>query len=176
MSNQSSDYRPARRIVWQSGVQPPGTQGVPNQSSSFRKFAGIQTVREVDGDPSIDASVLEVSNGSLTESAPGVATVVTGGGAGSGIRFRELDGSPNVSPVDDVIVPNGTILSVAGSTIRLSFRPDSDYAGSFELAGAGPSTGDIPDGKWGWWWDLTRGKLFLVRNRGGTLLYVEGTC
>jgi hypothetical protein len=174
VSNQSSDYSPARRIVWQSGVQPPGTQGVPNQSSSFRKFSGIQTVREVDGSPSIEASILEVDNGTLSEPSPGVARITTSGGTSS-IRFREFDGSPDVGTVDDVIVPNNTIVSVAGNTIRLSFREDVDYAGSFELASS-PSTGDIPAGKWGWWWDTTRSKLFLVRNQGGALHYVEATC
>ena len=110
------------------------------------------------------------------ELADDVLAKIAAAGGGGTLRVRELDGSPNVTPVEDIIVPNGTMVSVAGSTIRLSFREDVDYAGSFELAPAGPSTGDIPDGKWGWWWDTTNNQLWLVRNRGGTLHYVEATC
>lgn len=39
MSNQTSLYRPERDTSWQRGVQPPGTTGVPNQTSSFPKRA-----------------------------------------------------------------------------------------------------------------------------------------
>lgn len=50
--------------------------------------------------------------------------------------------------------------------------PDNtDYAGSFE--GPSVSTGNIPDGKWGYWWDTVNFQQFLVRNRAGTLYYVE---
>ena len=121
MSNQSSDYNPPRRIVWQSGVQPPGTQGVPNQSSSFRKFAGIQTVREIDGDPSIDADVLEVSNGTLTEPSPGIARVTTGGGGGS-IRVRETDGSPDIDPTTIITVPADSLTNPSAGEAELSFN------------------------------------------------------
>ena len=88
MSNQTSGFRPPRRIVWQSGVQPPGTTGVPNQSSSFKRFGGIPIVREIDGDPSIEeVQILEVSNGTLTNPGPGIARIETGA---SGREFREF--------------------------------------------------------------------------------------
>jgi hypothetical protein len=47
----------------------------------------------------------------------------------------------------------------------------ADYAGKFE--GTTIGTGDIADGKWGWWWNTTLTKMFQVRNRGGTLYAVE---
>jgi hypothetical protein len=49
----------------------------------------------------------------------------------------------------------------------------SDYAGKFETASIG--TGDIPNGKWGWWWQTTTSELWLVRNRSNVLYYVEAT-
>lgn len=46
-----------------------------------------------------------------------------------------------------------------------------DYVGRFE----GPTigTGDIPDTKWGWWYDTVNARLLIVRNRGGVLYGVE---
>ena len=85
MSNQTSGYRPPRRIVWQKGVQPPGTTGVPNQSSSFPKKEGISVIRELDGNPTItDATILEVSNGTLSSPSPGIARLNTGGASADG--------------------------------------------------------------------------------------------
>lgn len=120
MSNQSSNYNPPRRVVWQSGVQPPGTQGVPNQSSSFRRFSGIQIVREVDGDPSIEAEILEVTNGTLSEPVPGVARVDTGGG-GASVTVQEEDGSPSVS-VGTITVPNDSLVDGGGGNAVLSYN------------------------------------------------------
>lgn len=92
--------------------------------------------------------------------------------SGGAIRVREVDGSPDVDPVDDIRVPSGSIVSVAGSTIQFLF---ADYVGSFELAAPGPGTGDIPEGRWGFWYDTTNGQQWLVRNRGGVLRCVELT-
>ncbi|HUV47784.1 MAG TPA: hypothetical protein VMX11_02300 [Actinomycetes bacterium] len=48
----------------------------------------------------------------------------------------------------------------------------ADYAGRFETASIG--TGDIPDGKWGWWFDTNvPNRLLHIRNRGGTLYATE---
>lgn len=114
MSNQTSGYRPPRRIAWQKGVQPPGSTGVPNQSSSFPKRSGIDIVREVDGSPSIDATVLEVSNGSLTEPSPGTARVDTS--SGSTLTVRETDGTPTVVNVDTLTFANdGSVASGPGA-------------------------------------------------------------
>jgi len=143
---------------------------VPNQSSSFRKFAGIQTVREIDGSPSIDASILEVSNGTLTEPSPGVARITTGGG-GDGIRVREVDGTPDVDPCTEIIFPNGSIISVAGSVATIR---QADYVGTFETGTIG--TGDIGAGLWGFWYDTGNDQQWLVRNRAGTLFFTELTC
>lgn len=50
--------------------------------------------------------------------------------------------------------------------------PDvTTFAGNFEQASI--STGDITLNQWGWWWDTVNLKLFLVRNRAGTLYAVE---
>jgi len=92
-------------------------------------------------------------------------------GSGGSLRVRELDGSPDVDPVDDIKVPNGSIVSVAGSTIQFLF---ADYVGSFETASIG--TGDITTGRWGFWYNTTTSQQYLVRNRGGTLFFVELTC
>ena len=147
-----------------------------NQTSCLVSIGGngIPVVREVDGSPTIiNVQILEVSNGDLTNPAPGVARIDTSGGGGSVLRVREQDGNPNVYPVSDIIVPNATLVDVGGGTIQLSFREDVDYAGKFE--GATIGTGDISDGKWGWFYRTTDGKMFLVRNRSGTLNCVELT-
>jgi len=135
VSNQSSDYSPARRVVWQSGIQPPGTQGVPNQSSSFRKFSGIQIVREVDGSPSIEADVLEVSNGTLSEPSPGVARVSTGGGATNLVHealIGLVNGINKVFTSSAAFLPGKEIVWMDG----VSLEEGSDYARS-ESGGVG---------------------------------------
>jgi len=108
---------------------------VPNQSSSFRKFAGIQTVREIDGSPSIDASILEVSNGTLSEPTPGVARITTGGGA-SGIIIEVLlgtvDGVNKVFTSSVNFVPNKEIVWYDGVRMVEGF----DYTRS-ESGGVG---------------------------------------
>lgn len=103
MSNQSSGFTPRRRIAWQKGVEPPkgpfpGDTAVPNQTSSFPRRSGIEIVREVDGSPSIsDPTILEVSNGTLSEPSPGTARIDT---TGVGLTVQETDGTPVVSGVD----------------------------------------------------------------------------
>lgn len=137
--------------------------------------AGFIAVREQDGNPSLtDINALIVSDGTLTAGpGPNEATIQTGGGGGGTLRVRELDGNPDVQPVDDIRVPNGSIVGVAGSQVTLLF---AEFAGSFEVADPGPGTGDIPAGQWGWWYDTTNNRQYLVRNRGGSLFYVELTC
>lgn len=46
--------------------------------------SGGITVREVDGSPAMTATVIEVSNGTLTDQGSGVARITTGGGGGGG--------------------------------------------------------------------------------------------
>jgi hypothetical protein len=75
MSNQTSAFSDLRNV--------------PNQSSSFPRRNGIQTVREIDGSPSISpVSILEVSNGTLTNPATGVARITTS--AAGAIEIREV--------------------------------------------------------------------------------------
>jgi hypothetical protein len=50
--------------------------------------------------------------------------------------------------------------------------PASDYVGKFEQ-GAKPTIIQIPDGKWGFWWDTNLSEMWQVRNRGGTMYAVE---
>lgn len=50
--------------------------------------------------------------------------------------------------------------------------PASDYVGKFEQA-AKPTIIQIPDGKWGFWWDTNLSEMWQVRNRGGTMYAVE---
>lgn len=50
----------------------------------------------------------------------------------------------------------------------------NDYVGRFDQA-TQPSTGDIPDTKWAWWFDTVNLRLLLIRNRGNVLYAVEAT-
>ena len=50
----------------------------------------------------------------------------------------------------------------------------TDYVGRFDQA-IQPSTGDIPDTKWAWWFDTINLRLLLIRNRGNVLYAVEAT-
>lgn len=142
MSNQSSAFRPERRVHWQEGIEPsglgpfPGDVGVPNQSSSFPKRTGIEIVREIDGVPSFtDITILEVSNGTLTSPSPGVARLSTGGGGGGGgltipMGFKGF--IPGVGAaeqymrvVDRTITSNvGIALTAAGTLIGMSIVVD----------------------------------------------------
>ena len=49
-----------------------------------------------------------------------------------------------------------------------------DYVGKFEQTTA-PTIVQIPDGKWGWWWDTVNTQMIQVRNRGATMYGVECT-
>ena len=132
MSNQTSGYRPPRTIAWQKGIQPPGSTGVPNQSSSFPKKEGISVIRELDGSPSItDATILEVSNGTLTSPSPGVARIVTGAGGGAdggvsvtmghnggvpgavGVRLLRITEGATVGDVGFILPAAGTLIGLA---------------------------------------------------------------
>jgi hypothetical protein len=119
------------------------------------------------GDPASESGV-QVSFNELDAE---LQALILAGGGGGNLRVRELDGSPDVQPVDDIRVPNGSVVSVGGSTIQFLFAA---YAGSFETATIG--TGDIPAGQWGYWYDTSNNQQWLVRNRAGTLFYVELTC
>jgi len=50
----------------------------------------------------------------------------------------------------------------------------SAYAGSFEQP-TPPTVLQIPDGKWGFWFDTDDGSMILVRNRGNFMFGVEAT-
>ena len=91
---------------------------------------------------------------------------------GGSIAVKEQDGTPTVAAVSEIRVPNNSLTDHGGGAVSLDFGA-SDYAGKFEAASIG--TGDIVDGKWGWFWRTTDSRMFLVRNRGGTLLAVELT-
>ena len=64
---------------------------MPNQSSSFAKRRGIEIVREVDGSPSLtDITILEVSDGTLTNPGTGVARIDTSGSGATAADIREV--------------------------------------------------------------------------------------
>lgn len=46
------------------------------------------------------------------------------------------------------------------------------YEGCFEQD-AEPTVDQIPDGKWGFWWDTVELQMWVCRNRGGTMYIVE---
>ena len=58
--------------------------------------------------------------------------------------------------------------------IQVNTSSTDDYAGRFEQATISPA--EIPTNKWGWWYDTNNSMLFLVRNRGGVLFFVDLTC
>ena len=63
--------------------------------------------------------------------------------------------------------------NVGADRLDVTFvSPASDYVGKFEQ-GAKPTIIQIPDGKWGFWWDTNLSEMWQVRNRGGTMYAVE---
>lgn len=93
---------------------------------------------------------------------------------GAPVTVKEQDGSPSIAAVDEIRVPNDSLTDEGGGAVSLDFAAATDYAGRFEQASIG--TGDIGTDKWGWWYDTVNSQLYLVRNRSGTLFYVETNC
>ena len=86
------------------------------------------------------------------------------------LTVEEQDGSPSIAAVTKIKVPNGSLTDDGNGVVSLSSL--GDYAGKFE--GLTIGTGDIPDGKWGWWFDTNvPNRLLHIRNRGGTLYATE---
>ena len=128
------------------------------------------TVEEQDGSPSVvGVTKIKVPNGSLTDDGAGVVSLASLGG--SALTVKEQDGTPTVGSVSEIRVPNTALTDHGGGAVSLDFGT-SDYAGKFE--GISIGTGDIPDGKWGWWWDTNvPNRMLHIRNRGGTLYATE---
>jgi len=128
------------------------------------------TVEEQDGSPSVaGVTKIKVPNGSLTDDGGGVVSLASLGGGT--ITVREQDGTPTVGSVTEIRVPNNSLIDNTGGAVSLDFGT-SDYAGKFE--GITIGTGDISDGKWGWWFDTNiPNRLLHIRNRGGTLYATE---
>jgi hypothetical protein len=127
-------------------------------------------VEEQDGSPSVLAvTKLKVPNSSLTDDGNGVVSL-SGLGGGT-LTVKEQDGTPTVASVTEIRVPNTALTDEGGGAVSLDFGT-SDYAGKFE--GTTIGTGDIPDGKWGWWFDTNvPNRMLHIRNRGGTLYATE---
>ena len=91
---------------------------------------------------------------------------------GASLTVKELDGAPSVAAVSEIRVPNGALTDNGAGAVTLDFGV-SDYAGKFE--GISIGTGDIGDGKWGWWFDTASvpNRMLHIRNRGGTLYATE---
>lgn len=68
---------------------------------------------------------------------------VTGGGGGGSIRVREADSSPNVSPVDTIVVPNGSLTDLGGGDVQLTFAASIDFGEDADITTA--AFGDAPD-------------------------------
>jgi hypothetical protein len=84
-------------------------------------------------------------------------------------RIRET-GGPTVLTVG--AIQDNYLLARQGTTVvGLASSAITKFAGNFESATI--TTGDIPDGCWGWWWDTTASQLKIVRNRSGVLYGVE---
>lgn len=62
--------------------------------------------------------------------------------------------------------------AIDGSQLLNVAATNSDYVGSFEQAST-PTVAQIPDGKWGYWWDTVNTRLTIVRNRSGTMYCAE---
>ncbi|UCC73902.1 MAG: hypothetical protein JSV86_04900 [Gemmatimonadota bacterium] len=84
-------------------------------------------------------------------------------------RIRET-GGPTVLNMG--AVSDGQYLARSGTDVVGVSNP-ADYAGKFEAPTI--TTGDIPNGLWGWWWDTSTSRMFLVRNRAGSLYATEFT-
>jgi len=129
------------------------------------------TVEEQDAAPSVlGVSKIKFPNGTVTDEGNGVVSV-SGLGGGS-VTVKEQDGTPTVAAVTEIRVPNGALVDHGAGAVSLDFGT-SDYAGKFE--GISIGTGDIPDGKWGWWFDTATvpNRMLHIRNRGGTLYATE---
>lgn len=69
------------------------------------------------------------------------------------------------APVPGLPALDGSkLVNVAGA--------NTTFAGNFEQATT-PTVIQIPDGKWGFWWDTVNSRLTMLRNRGGTMYCVE---
>ena len=131
------------------------------------------TIEEQDGTPSVvGVTKIKVANGTLTDEGDGVVSLAGGGGGGSGTVNEVTDGTTTVSNPDKIkVAETGTVSEPVAGTAQIAIRPAVDYAGQFE--GTNVSTGDITNGKWGYFWRTTDSKMFLVRNRSNVLWAVE---
>jgi hypothetical protein len=120
-------------------------------------------------DPSPNTIIIEING---TEVPPGEAdravNVVP-------LTIETQDGVTTVLGVTKIKVTNGTLTDDGAGVISIDTGGGgtSDYAGKFE--GISIGTGDIPDGKWGWWFDTASvpNRMLHIRNRSGTLYATE---
>lgn len=116
----------------------------------------IITVREQDASPSVAVTEIRVPNDSLTDE---------GGGAVS------LDYATANSVASQITAHSGVADAHHTRYTDTEAAAAADYAGRFE--GVSIGTGDIGTDKWGWWYDTTNTKLYMVRNYSGALYAVE---
>ena len=76
---------------------------------------------------------------------------------------------PNEGLIDGKMVVDSLVSS---SSCDCKGCINDDYKGKFEQASA-PTVEQIPDGKWGWWWNTTDSLMIQDRNRGGTMYGAE---
>lgn len=90
------------------------------------------------------------------------------------LEVQEEGAAINSRPKLNFIGSDVTVTDNVGSDrIDVTFTsPASDYVGKFEQ-GTKPTIVQIPDGKWGFWWDTSLSEMWQVRNRGGTMYAVE---
>jgi hypothetical protein len=112
------------------------------------------TVREVDGTPSVEATILELPNGTLSNPSTGIARyTAAGGGGGGSLTVQEVDGTPSDTPTI-LQFPNGTLSVPTAGTIL--YTPAGGGGG-----GGGPAY-TVPGSMTGWAWDVQGGSTITA--------------
>jgi hypothetical protein len=104
------------------------------------------TVREIDGTPSMTATVIEVTNAKLTDQGGGVARLdLSGGGGGGGLTIEEIDGTPSVAATT-LKVTNGRLTDLGSGVAELDLSSGAAGFANPMLAASDIIVGDAGGG------------------------------
>lgn len=85
-------------------------------------FSSSLRVREADGSPSLDATILELDNGTVSDLGGGVVRYTP---TASGVTIVERDGSPSVANATTLRVQNGFLSNLSAGVALLDFPVSS---------------------------------------------------